>query len=168
MENKKMLNPKLYNLLRERLGSVRVVKEGEPMVTKPMPPDKDGRPQMQIESWGEGYKVDCPLCKDTKARLFVSHRYGVHDPATGSDNLQLCKCFRRNCQKDPDRRKLLADKIFGLRNYNQRQQVATSVVSPVTTSDPSPDGPAEATESSATGSLPAEGSGVASAPYRAL
>src|SRR5262245_42512262 len=163
-----MLNPKLYVLLRERLGEVQVVKEGEPMVTKPMPPDKDGRPQMQIDSWGEGYKVDCPLCKDTKSRLFVSHRYGVHDPATGSDNLQLCKCFRRNCQKDPDRRKLLADKIFGLRNCNQRQQVATSVVSPVTNADSSQDRPSQARESPATASLPAVERQVASPPDRAL
>jgi hypothetical protein len=163
-----MLNPKLYNQLRARLGQVQVVKEGEPMVTKPQPPDKDGRPQMTIESWGESYKVNCPLCKDTKPRLLISHRYGVHDPATGSDNLQMCKCFRRNCQKDPDRRKLLADKIFGLRNCNQRSRVSTPVVSPATTSDSSPDGPSHAPESAATASLPAVEPQVASPPDRAL
>ena len=163
-----MLNPKLHDLLRERLGPVQVVKEGEPMVTKAKLPDKDGRAQMQIESWGEGYKVDCPLCKDTKARLLISHRYGVHDPVTGSDNLQLCKCFRRNCQKDPDRRKLLADKIFGLRNCNQRSQVSTPVASPVANADPSQDRPSQARESPATASLPAEDPGVVSAPDRAL
>ena len=150
MENKKMLNPKLYDLLRERLGEVQVVKEGEPMVTKPKPLDKNGRPQMTIESWGEGYKVNCPLCKDTKSRLLISHRYGVHDSVRGTDNLQLCKCFRRNCQKDPDRRKLLADKIFGLRNCNQRSQVTAPVVSPATTSDPSQDRPSQAPESRTT------------------
>ena len=163
-----MLNPKLYDLLRERLGEVQVVKEGEPMVTKPNPPDQNGRPQMTIESWGEGYKVDCPLCKDTKSRLLISHRYGVHDPATGSDNLQLCKCFRRNCQKDPDRRKFLADKIFGLRNCNQRSRVSTPVVSPATTTDASPGAPSYAPESPATGSLPAEDPQVASPPDRPL
>jgi hypothetical protein len=142
-----MLNQMLYNRLCERLGQVRVVKEDQPMVTTPMPPGENGRPEMHIAAWGEGYRIKCPLCQDTKRGLLVSHRYGVYDPVTGSNNLHLCKCFRSGCQSDPDRRKLLADKIFGLLNCNQRQQA--------------PGSPARA-------SLPSEDPKVGSPPDRAL
>lgn len=127
-----VLNPVLYQLLRQRFGAVRVANEGMSIAGKYLNDPISGRTVYEIDARGETYCVDCPFCNDTRQRLWINHMYGVRDEITNSDNLHLARCFNEDClKKDPDKPlfKELSSRIFQLLNRDQRQamQVAKGI-----------------------------------------
>lgn len=139
-----ILNPNLYSLLCKRFRPVLVANEGEGMVCRYMPDPIKGGNSLQIDSFGEGYRLNCLFCNDTRQRLYINHRYGMPDPITGSDNLHLWKCFNEECQKEPVNRKLLAHRVFGMINRKEREllslrnvrQGRPALATPLTQSEP--------------------------------
>ena len=98
--NANFLNPPLYYALTRRFGKVRVSNVGVPMSYRTRPdPQRPGRARIIVDTWGESYLVNCPVCYDTKQHLSVNHRFDSRDPATGERFGNFCvKCFRNDCR----------------------------------------------------------------------
>lgn len=118
-----MLSPKLYDILRQRFGAVRVCKAGEAAVWQHPIDAISRKPKLVVVSGGEEYAANCPFCGDWKQHLYVNHRFGTVDPVTGSEVLHLAHCFRCGEPKTPDKRRELARRIFGFMNADQRRQL---------------------------------------------
>ena len=120
-----MLNPTLYGLLKNRFRHVHVCNEGEELVGSYKTDPVSGRMVLDIEARGETYCVNCPYCNDTRQRLYISHRYGVHDLVTDSYNTRMVRCFNEEClKKDTSLYKHLYDSVFGLLNPAQRARLS--------------------------------------------
>lgn len=108
-----VLRPFLYSRLCALLGNVRVTNAGQPcqahLVTSPLA--RSGR-RLELESWGENYVVDCPVCGDSRQRLYVGHLWGHFDERTGTRNWWMIKCFNEDCFSEYARRMELASRIF--------------------------------------------------------
>lgn len=130
------LNLTLYNALRHRFGEVIVANEGEAMTTRTVYYEP-GRRRLEPIHPGEYYRIACPVCQDSRKRLWVNHRFGTVDPYTGHPMLFLAICYRRNCLSKPGAARKLYDMIFGFVNRDQRQRM---VISPGRVDD-SPPGP---------------------------
>lgn len=72
--------------------------------------------RLDINDWGEYYKVCCPYCGDGRHRLYISHRWGVYDPKTGIRNYHLVKCFNEDCQQHEDFIDVLRGRLDKLTN----------------------------------------------------
>ena len=100
LQDSGVLNPELYNALRKRFGSVRLMNAGmraeyeSQMFTAANGENKKG---LTMISWGEGYKVCCPICGDQRFRLIVNHRHNTIDPKTGRSFGRLATCFNEGC-----------------------------------------------------------------------
>ena len=94
-----VLNPVLYSRLVAAFGRVRVSSRGEAMLAHPSVDPVSGRPRLVVVQGGEYYRVDCPYCGDTRARLWVSHRYGTED-AGGRKLRFLAHCYNRLCLRE--------------------------------------------------------------------
>jgi len=77
-----MMNDALYIALQRHFGHEPVVcNEGQPGMFS-CPPVKRTRLSRNtkryafVEHWGECYSINCPLCGDTRNRLYFSHLYG--------------------------------------------------------------------------------------------
>lgn len=78
-----MLNAPLFNAIRMAFGQEpNIANEGMEAVFS-CPKAKHSRllrkqrKYATIHHWGECYNIDCPLCKDTKHRLWFCHLYGM-------------------------------------------------------------------------------------------
>jgi hypothetical protein len=116
------LNHRLYQLVRERLGEVKVANEGAPF--EAFPTRDFTRPsgqRLEITAHGESYRVNCCFCGDTRFRLWIGHYYG-QPGLNGWPMYQLATCFNssdgENCARK--HRQELADRIFGFFNRGQR------------------------------------------------
>ncbi len=119
------LNPTLFQLLENRFGETLVSNEGEALSGQYKHDPIKGRVVLDVDAWGETYRVNCPYCNETKQRLYVNHRYGVLDKITMSNNSHMARCFNEECVKrEPALFKDLFEKIFGLLNASQRQSVS--------------------------------------------
>lgn len=92
-----MLNPVLFKQL-ERIfgaGQVHIAKENEPFRPKRIQME-DGTIRWQKIESGEEYRVCCPICGDTRFRLYISHVWGTvkHRIPTR----KFVKCFNENCE----------------------------------------------------------------------
>lgn len=96
-----MLNPVLFNCLKNRFGEVRIAAENEPIDWELVAGPRNFR---KIRRSGEEYRVSCPVCGDTRFRLYVNHRWGVYDPESNSRNLHLIRCWNLECFRDYQRR----------------------------------------------------------------
>lgn len=94
------LNPSLYNILDNNIGVHGISDEGAEMHAE-YRADRDGRMVMDVISAGEYYRVACPLCNDTRGRLWINYRWGVRDPITGDRNYFLAHCYNENCLSEP-------------------------------------------------------------------
>ncbi len=99
----KLLNPDLYRRLHNCWGSVRVSDHGERMDISVGQPRRD----RVVRSWGEGYHVCCPFCRDRDFRLWISHRWGQLDDRYDDDLLWAASCRARGCLGDWARREEL-------------------------------------------------------------
>ena len=100
-----VLNPELFNALRRRFGHVRLMNEGVraefegTMLTDKG--DDDGELQLKhvvnMITWGEGYRVCCPICRDQRFRLIINHRHNTLDPRTDKNIGRLAHCFNERC-----------------------------------------------------------------------
>ncbi len=116
-----MLNTALYTSLVVRFGDVKIVNPDQPMSGEYEYDPIHDRKTLSIHDWGESYCVSCPYCGDTRQRLYVSHRFGIHDSNTSSNNLRFLRCFNEECfKKVPERRLMFRDQIFGMSNMNSR------------------------------------------------
>jgi hypothetical protein len=88
-----VLNPTLYALLLQEFGQVGVAHQGYKMTMnyeydyEVHPPRLRLRPPER--EYGEYYKVNCPICNDTKERLWINHRWGDQTRS------RFCQVMRR-------------------------------------------------------------------------
>src|SRR4051794_18793914 len=68
--------------------------------------------RLQVDHFGEQYRVCCPFCPDTRKRLYINHRWGLFDERTRSKNLWLAKCYNEDCLKCSLRRRSLYNDVF--------------------------------------------------------
>ncbi len=108
-----MLNKRLYFSLKRLYPRVEVIAEGERLKGKYRRRYREkGKRRgggeeivevLEVLESGEEYKIDCPFCGDTRMRLTINHRWGLHDSRTGRLNLQnLMQCYNENCQQSYD------------------------------------------------------------------
>lgn len=118
-----VLCPELYRLLATRIpngGQVLVANQGEHMSGQIGRQGPDSR--WMVTMWGETYRVNCPFCFDTRARLWVNHRFGQPDPVNpGARGDFYGICFNDNCLAEHANRERLWDMLFGHRNRGRRQ-----------------------------------------------
>lgn len=108
-----VLNPGVYTALYKTRPRVRVVNPGVPLEGFYQPDPLRGGIDLRIVRRGETYLADCPFCVDAGMRLAVNHRFGVYDPATGRDGINLWKCYNEECQADPGHRKKMYETLTG-------------------------------------------------------
>jgi hypothetical protein len=101
------LNPKLYSLLQQRFGDVKVSHAGETAKGSYRTDPITGRIKHEVDKThrGEQYSVNCPFCPDTRHRLSFNYRWGVYDDVTDSYNYHLFHCYNEDCEKTYSRRK---------------------------------------------------------------
>ena len=101
------LTRELFSALRRRFGDVEIASgtEGEAILyklTRVRNPDAKYA-DMEVIHSGEQYRVNCPLCGDTRKRLFFSYKWGVWEPETGL-KLHMMYCQNENCWQESARR----------------------------------------------------------------
>ena len=110
-----VLRPLLYRrLLAYFHNDVKIINQGRPLVGNLVdsPHARSGK-KLMSEDFGETYVTHCPYCNDSRYRLYVNHRWGYPDEATGTMNWWLIKCFNQeDCLSDHSRRMDFAGKIF--------------------------------------------------------
>jgi hypothetical protein len=106
-----LLNPALYRSLVARFGDVKLERPGQRLVTR-MGFDNYGQPRVDILSWGETYRVNCPLCGDVKKKLYISYAYGLRH-IESEKRLYPAKCFRCN---------LGQEQVYSLLSWTSRDQ----------------------------------------------
>lgn len=112
-----VLNPTLYAGLVRLYGrdNVEIVSPGEAIewsLRREQNLDGTSRLVRAVEQSGEEYRLRCPYCKDHRPRLYVSHRFGVWDDESNSDNLWLAQCFNESCFSDCDNRELFCEAVY--------------------------------------------------------
>jgi hypothetical protein len=104
-----MLNLNLYDALEKVFGDVLVSNAGQ-IGTYSLPIRKTvcfqrkQREYAQVDHWGESYHVNCPVCGDTKHRLYFSHLFGARIiPKNKKTPIFfgrfLVHCFNENCHR---------------------------------------------------------------------
>jgi hypothetical protein len=101
---------RLYRLLCLRTDPVRIVEQDE-QSTRPTRTGSTDEPRKDLPPAGTGFLIHCPLCGGWQC-LYVCARYGLFDPTTGSDNLDLAVCRRNDCVYDAATRMELAAWVF--------------------------------------------------------
>lgn len=122
--NVRVLNPVLYDSLRQRFGRVLIANQGQ----QPSPAfpsafaTRDGTMRVGTTrgAWGEYYRVCCPFCPqgDDKFHLWVNHLFGTNDDQ-GRTQRHLALCYR-NCLDNPANRNAFYEDVLGLVNRNAR------------------------------------------------
>ncbi len=99
MRHKQVLNQSLYDRLEATFGSVVIHSEGESFLAKKRKRafSKNGRYPyyLDIMSSGEYYAVDCPVCGDSRHRLWINHMWG--QTFEGMRLNHLCCCYNEGC-----------------------------------------------------------------------
>jgi len=93
-----MMNQALYDKLRDIFGEVSVTNEGQAFVFT-QAPDVSGKMTLKKQQSGEEYRVCCPICGDTRFRLYINHAYG-QDAAIGFPTSKLIKCQNDGCERN--------------------------------------------------------------------
>ena len=80
-----------------------------------------GRRRWVVSTWGESYRINCPFCRDTRHRLWISYRFGQLDPADlGRLGTFYGICFNEDCLRASENRVELVDVIYGVHNPKER------------------------------------------------
>lgn len=126
-QEERVINPMLYNALRQRFGRVIVANRGaQPAPAFPSAfATRDGSMKIGTDrsSWGEYYRVCCPYCVhgDSNFHLWVNHLYGTNDDQ-GRALTHLAVCYK-GCLANNANRLEFFDSILGLVNRNARGHV---------------------------------------------
>jgi hypothetical protein len=99
------INPYLFGILQRVDPETQVVNEGEAAVyaQAPQAAGYNGRKAYPVvDSWGEGYRLNCPFCGDYKRRLFFCHLAGAKAKVPKrATPLQfsnfVCVCHNEHC-----------------------------------------------------------------------
>lgn len=92
--DQQVLNPVLYDALITRFGEVTISSAGIRAHVSYY--RRGGKLRVQVTN-GEYYKVNCPLCKDTRQRLWISHMFGVRDKRTKQRVWNCAICYNERC-----------------------------------------------------------------------
>lgn len=104
------LNPVLYRRLERYFGKVRISNEGISSQQTYRRDPLTGREVLHVLVGGEEYRVNCPLCRDTKFHLYINHTWGVPD-VKGNRRLHLMNCYH-GCYACYEQKKALYRKLF--------------------------------------------------------
>jgi hypothetical protein len=119
------LNPLLYNRLCQRFGQVEIADSGSRFVATTTRDPATGGTRLNVVQSGEYYRVNCFCCGDSRKRLWINHRFGTPDPATGRPMLFLAICYNESCLRDFENRRRLDDMVYGFQNRNARNAIRT-------------------------------------------
>lgn len=123
-----MLNPALYEALRQLFGEVRITRPDMPMQADYVYylDSATGQKRARLRTLpgmsGEEYLVCCPFCNDTRFRLSINHRWGVPDPTTRNRNLHLAICYNENCLQEGNNRLRLWHRVQAVMSCPARLQ----------------------------------------------
>lgn len=111
-------NKKLFAALERQFGrgQVKIVRPNQKLLVKYVPTfGEDGEvvKKMTRVNSGEEYQIRCPVCRDHKQRLSISHRWGEIDKETGRLNLWLMQCWNEQCFADFAARKAFYERLYG-------------------------------------------------------
>lgn len=108
------LNPKLYRAMKRTFRQVEIVNHGQrACVTHRHEFGPGGRIRIKIEATrGEYYRANCPFCRDTRKRLWISYLWGEMDPKTGKKMMHLATCFNEECIDCWERQERLYELIY--------------------------------------------------------
>lgn len=102
------MNRSLYARLHAAFGEVLVVNENEPIRVE------DRVVGGTVKRWkaesGEQYRVNCPLCGDSRSRLYVSYAWGL-DAKVGFPSSKLVVCHNEHCEANPELNNILRRKL---------------------------------------------------------
>ena len=110
-----MRNPKLYHALKQVTGiPPRIVNEGEPCQLHNVYEEYSFVPRTQelpaaCTRGGEQYAVNCPMCGDTRQRLYFSHMWDaefVQNNVRYHCSDRLFHCFNEECEFSDDEEKV--------------------------------------------------------------
>jgi hypothetical protein len=111
-----MLNKPLYSALCRVFGkdNVTVVKEDLPMAHHydEIFTDNGKKYVLKRDAPGQEFHLRCPICRDYKKRLSISHLWGLYDEVSNSRNLWLIQCWNENCYSNYEARKELYTKLY--------------------------------------------------------
>ena len=102
-----MLNPDLYERLKRKLGTVKVIREDEQAVMRPY---KVGLKVVPRAEGGEEYNVCCPFCNDHGFHLYINYTYGQKN-YDGFRSFATAHCFH-GCLENADNREALYRLLF--------------------------------------------------------
>jgi hypothetical protein len=119
------LNPALYKRLQALYGKVLIYKPGQHMqfndfITYRTVVGKQLK--LEIDKWGEQYKIQCPYCQDHQPRAYISYMYGKTAPDGRA--IYLAKCWNEECFKEDDLSQHFRDRVMAF--HNGRPLVMTS------------------------------------------
>lgn len=97
-----MLNPDLYERLKRKFGTVKIIREDERAVIRPY---KVGVKTFQRTEGGEEYNCCCPFCNDTGFHLYINYTYGQKN-TRGFRSTATAHCFH-GCLENADNREAL-------------------------------------------------------------
>lgn len=100
-----MLNPGLFDRLSAAFnGKVRIANAGQPLVVKRQWDPIKGRQTAYKEESGEEYRVCCPMCSDTRYRLYINHAWGLdRKHSYPSSKLVVChNCHAESAEDELD------------------------------------------------------------------
>lgn len=124
-----VLCPALHRQLVLRFGHVTVANPGCSFVGHMAVDPQTGRPALNVSDAGEYYRVNCPRCRDTRRRLWISHLYGQAEEGKRPFNFMVV-CFNENCfggatLQAVANRAWLEDTLLGQIPRSQRRQILT-------------------------------------------
>lgn len=105
-----VLNDALYSRLKRLFGRVIVSAQGEAMQATGIRDIISDEPMLSIAHAGEYYRVNCFVCRDTRARLYVSHMFGKRD-IFGRRMTFLAWCFNEGCLYKPEHKADFLDRL---------------------------------------------------------
>lgn len=97
-----MLNPELYERLKRKLGTVKVIKEDEKAVSRPY---KIGIKTYNRTEGGEEFNCCCPFCNDRGFHLYINYTYG-QKTYNGFRSFATAHCFHGCLEKEENREAL--------------------------------------------------------------
>jgi hypothetical protein len=107
-----LLRPELYRRLVDKFQHVTIANEGEEMISRLVKDAHTNESRLDIDHFGEQYRVNCPFCNEIRQRLYISYLWGYFDDRNQSLNLWLCKCYNQECVKYYERQLWLYRSVF--------------------------------------------------------
>lgn len=111
-----MLNKPLYQALCRVFGkdNIDVARIDLPMACHydEVFTDDGKRLVLRRDAPGQEFRVRCPICRDYKKRLSISHLWGQYNEVSKSRNLWLIQCWNESCFSNYDARKELYNQLY--------------------------------------------------------